>query len=63
MNDKPYQFKTFNATYTVNPNSGNIILNFNTSNIDYLIENKLESMTEYKDAKEVLTKFTLHGKN
>ncbi len=59
MNDKPYQIKTFNATYTVNPNSPNIILQFNTGNLDYLIENKLEHMTEYTDAKSVLSKFTL----
>lgn len=59
MNDKPYQFKTYYATYTVNPNVPNIILQFNTGNLDYLIENKLEHMTEYPDAKSVLSKFTL----
>ena len=63
MNDKPYQFKTYSATYTVNPNLPNIILQFNTGNLDYLIENKLEHMTVYPDAKSVLNKFTLNGKN
>lgn len=51
-------------TYTITPNAWNLILNV-TPGKNYIdeVENKLVVMSEYKDAKEVLSKFTLHGKN
>ena len=62
--DKPYQFKTFNATYTVNPWSTSVILKLIPAvDESQEIENKLSNMSEYKDAKSVLSKFTQHGQN
>jgi hypothetical protein len=52
--------KNITYTYTVNPNSWNLVLNFTPQSvIDDEIEKKLTVMSEYKDAKSVLVKFTL----
>jgi hypothetical protein len=57
-------YKNITYTYTVNPNSWNLVLNFTPQSvIDDEVEKKLTDMPEYKDAKLVLSKFTQHGQN
>ena len=53
-------------TYTIKPGvSGwNLVLNVTPKrDIDAEIEKKLTTMPEYKEAQNVLNKFTLHGKD
>lgn len=53
-----------NITYTIKPSACNIILCYTTQDrLEYEIEKKLTDMSEYKDAKLVLSKFTQHGQN
>lgn len=58
-----------NKTYTYTINTANInpsvlYVNLNIPEpIEVTIDRKLTTMQEYKEAKEVLKKFTLNGKN
>jgi hypothetical protein len=57
MNDKNITY-----TYTVNPDSWNLVVCFTPQSVmDDEIEKKLTVMSEYKDAMAVLSKFTQHG--
>lgn len=63
MNDN--QKPTYTYTITALPNTQwNLVLNIPLKrDIDAEVEKKLTTMQEYTDAKNLLGKFTLNGKN